>query len=46
MCKQNLYLAETVEHTDCTSAKGKTPPPNVCPWYDTKQSDGEVPVML
>ena len=21
-------------------------PPNKCPWYDTKQSDGEVPAML
>ena len=27
----------TVEYTD---------PPNECPGYDTKQSDGEVPVML
>ena len=26
--------------------RGKTPPPNEFPWYDTKQSDGEVPVML
>ena len=25
--------------------KGKTPP-NECPRYDTKQSDGEVPVIL
>ena len=25
--------------------RGKTPP-NKCPGYDTKQSDGEVPVML
>ena len=25
--------------------RGKTPP-NVCPVYDTKQSDAEVPVML
>ena len=23
-----------------------TPPPNECPEYDTKQSDGDVPVML
>ena len=23
-----------------------TPPPNECPGYDTKQSDGEVPAML
>ena len=26
--------------------RGKTPPPNECPGYDTKQSDGEVPEML
>ena len=26
--------------------RGKTPPPNEYPGYDTKQSDGEVPVML
>ena len=24
----------------------RPPPPNECPRYDTKQSDGEVPVML
>ena len=38
--------AGAVEYTDCTSAKGKNPPPNECPAYDTKQSDGEVQVML
>ena len=37
--------AGAVEYTDCTSAGGKTHP-NECPGYDTKQSDGEVPVML
>ena len=26
--------------------RGVRPPPNECPRYDTKQSDGEVPVML
>ena len=26
--------------------RGVRPPPNECPDYDTKQSDGEVPVML
>ena len=31
-----LQLAGAVEYTDCISAAG----------YDTKQSDGEVPVML
>ena len=25
---------------------GVRPPTHKCPWYDTKQSDGEVPVML
>ena len=24
----------------------RPPPPNECPGYDTKQSDGEVPVIL
>ena len=33
--------AGAVEYTDCTPAEG-----NECPGYDTKQSDGEVPVML
>ena len=37
--------AVTVEYTDYTSAKGYNPA-NKCPGYDTKQSDGEVPVML
>ena len=36
--------AGAVEHTDCYSAEGH--PPNECHKYDTKQSDGEVPVML
>ena len=36
-----------VEYTDCTSAEGWEPPThNERPGYDTKQSDGEVPVML
>ena len=26
--------------------RGKTPPPNECPGYDTKQSDGGCTVML
>ena len=26
--------------------RGKTPTPYECPGYDTKQSDGKVPVML
>ena len=39
-------LAGAVEYTNCTSTEGQEPPPNKCPEYDTKQSDGEVPVML
>ena len=39
-------LAGAIEYTDCISAKGVRPPPNECPGYDTKQSDGEVPVIL
>ena len=37
--------AGAVEYTDCTSAEGYDPP-NECPGYDTKQSDGEVPTVL
>ena len=36
----------TVEYTDCFSAEGQDTPPNEYPGYDTKQSDGEVPVMM
>ena len=36
--------AGAVEYTDCSSAV--PPPTNECPGYDTKQSDGEYPVML
>ena len=39
-------FAGAVEYTDCISAEGYDPPDNECPAYDTKQSDGEVPVML
>ena len=38
-------LAGVVEYTDCFSAEGVRPP-NECPGYDTKQSDGEVTAML
>ena len=34
-----------VEYTDCFSAEGYDSP-NECPGYNTKQSDGEVLVML
>ena len=43
----NIWIAQsagTVEYTDSTSAEGY--PTNKFPGYDTKQSDGEVPVML
>ena len=37
----------TVEYTDCFSAESyPDPPTNECRAYETKQSDGEVPVML
>ena len=38
-------LAGAVEYTNCTSAVGIRPSPE-CPDNDSKQSDGEVPVML
>ena len=38
------HMARAVEYTDCASAEGQ--PHNESPEYDTKQSDGEVPVML
>ena len=34
-----------VEYTGYISEE-ELDPHNECPWYDTKQSDGEVPVML
>ena len=43
-----MYIAESagaVEYIDCFSAEGARLP-NKCSGYDTKQSDGEVPVML
>ena len=36
-------MAGAVKYTDCCSADSPT---NECPGYDTKQSDGEVPVVL
>ena len=48
LSKPKRYIAqsaEAVEYTDCTSAEGQYSP-NECPGYDTKQSDGEVQVML
>ena len=43
---QMLWVVQSaVEYTDCTSAE-EWNTPYECPVYDTKQSDGEVPVML
>ena len=40
-------LAEAVEYTICFSAEGmRSTPFNECPRFNTKQSDGEFPVML
>ena len=39
-------MAGAVEYTHCFSAEKLRPPPNECPRYEAKQSDGEVPVML
>ena len=38
--------AGPVEYTDCTLQTGKITPPQECPGYDTKQSEGEVPLRL
>ena len=40
-----LFAQSAVEYTDCIYAE-VWDSPNECPRYDTKQSDGEVPVML
>ena len=37
--------AGAAEYTDCFSVEGQDFS-NECPRYDTKQSDGEAPVML
>ena len=37
--------AGAVEYIDCFPAEGEDPLPE-CPGYDTKQSNGEVPLML
>ena len=40
-----VFLAGAVEYTDYFSEEGEDIP-NECPRFDTKQSDGEVPVIL
>ena len=46
--KPNSSLAKSagaVKYSDCTFEE-ELDLPNECPGYDTKQSDGEVPMML
>ena len=43
---QPAQSSGAVEYTDCISAEGVRSSPNKCPGYDTKQSDGEAPVIL
>ena len=51
-CYPYFYILLKIKKTIAQSAetaplqRGKTLPLNECPGYDTKQSDGEVPVML
>ena len=40
-----VQSVKAVEYTNCISAEGKDSPYE-CPGYDTKQSDGEAPIML
>ena len=40
-----IYMCETVEYINCTSAEEYNPPPNMCSGYDIKHSDSEVLVM-
>ena len=46
ICAKHGQLVGAIEYTDCTSAEGSYTPPDECPGYDTKQPDGEVPVMM
>ena len=43
--KKNTFSVGSAEYTDCPSAVGQDSY-NECPGYDTKQSDGETPVIL
>ena len=43
--KENAQ-AGVVEYINCISTEGKTPLYNECPGFESKQSNGEVPVML
>ena len=37
----NTVAKLAAKYTDCISVEVRDPPPNECPGYDTKQSDGE-----
>ena len=41
-----LFSQLVLENTSTASLQRSNPAPNKCPRYDTKQSDGEAPVML
>ena len=43
---QSAGGGEAIKYPNCISSMGKTLPMNECPGYDTKQSNGEIPVML
>ena len=43
---QNYSRRVAVEYTDCITSEGLDFPPDMCPLYDTKQSDGETSVMM
>ena len=45
-CTYKLRLSRGYRIHQLLLCRGVTPPPNDCPRYDNKQSDGEVPVML
>ena len=40
------HSIEAIEYTHCISVEGKDPHPNKYLRYDTKQSDGQAPIML
>ena len=43
---QFIQSAVAVEYINCFSSEGLDFPDNECPRYDTKPSDGKVPIML
>ena len=44
--KSLAQLAGAVDYANCITAEGyDPPPPNECPGYNTKPSDGEAPIL-